>query len=364
MTGPNTRRAIATKTIALIIVAVVVVGGLGVVASQYLSPKPKPTSLIIGVVFNPVPPQAINIEAAKDLGIFAQNGLNVTVENVPGGGAVLLQSMIAGKTTAVEPGFAFDMGAILNNASIVNVMVPEPVQPGMVVATSAFTSVSQLANATLGISSQSAGDQIALEGTLSHYNVSLSGVHWVTAGSPASRLKALVAGKIDAAFITADQLPVVKEYPQLNILVPDVSQFMPWFPTTFLTFTRAFVQQNPTVVAAAVKSIIQASRIMNSNESAFAYVVQKELPGYYNSSQVSDIWTYLQADGNWGVNGGINYVKLNHSLDFYKTVINPSAQNSPLIAAAPNIMDTTFVNQALNQLGVINTPQDVPDWRS
>ena len=165
---------------------------------------------------------AIPLFVAMRQGFFRDAGLDVTFHSLSGGTTAVVAALKAGEIDATV-GNATQWISEQARGALDGKIVGE-ITDNMYVFLGAkgITNIAQLKGKIFAISNHNGGDDIYAHAVLSHYGVSADDVVWLPLGEPASRLSALVAGKVAATELSLTNLPPSAK--DMVILGPDKNE--------------------------------------------------------------------------------------------------------------------------------------------
>jgi len=223
-----------------------------------------------------------------------------------------------------------------------------------IIGKSSITNVSQLQGKNVGVSGVGGSDQqqaIAVLKALGvTYNPSTA-INWVPVSSVQARVAGLQQGSLDATVTTAQNLPALNAIPNLTFIVNSTT-FATLAPPVIpaLIVKTSFLQSNTALLQEFVKGLIVANRAFASNMTLWLNLAEKARPDM-NSTQLTALYKgYTQG---FAINGGINMTRAQQGVNYLYTTSEFTGQNVPVISAQ-KFVNTTLVDNALRQLGVIS----------
>ena len=316
---------------------------------------------LVGSTVNPPSVSNIYYLAATTGGFFKKNGIDLEMQQSTGS-PTSLAAVMSGKAQ-----FASINMIVLANAAAEGIAAKLVVTgnfdtPGILLARPTLTSIQDLEGRLMGISAIGASEYNVPRGYLSKHGVDVDKIKWAPTGSEHNTVQALVSGRVDAAWMhIAESLSIFQRVPDIKVLV-DSAAFSKETPSTggIVVVTDAYAKANPRVVAAFTEAVIEANRKLYQERSFFDQVVEAWMPNVYSSEQKDILYKALSP--SWGVNGGLMTSVLEGTLDTWKTVVNPQKAVNPYFSRSADLMDTTFAQRALDQLGVFDGALDTAPW--
>ncbi len=293
-------------------------------------------------------PPALHVLApyvALERGLFKKYGLDVEIVEIPGD-PTHTKALLAGELDAsVIVGGTAVMVTASKGAKIRAWLIPNPVSPFHIVARrEAATTLQGLVGKNMAVSGIGGYSYHVPRIVLERSGVDPDKVHYVTMGSPADRFRALVAGKVDAALATLNEVAKLGQYPQL-ISLADVAKIAPELPNNFSMAREEYIAKNPETMYKLTRALIEASRFIATNKAGFisiaAKVIKDEKPEILSKA-------YDLADPRlvWGVNGDISEAAYNYTANFLRKV---GFMTDPV--PYEKFFDRRFVDRVLQELG-------------
>jgi len=192
---------------------------------------------------------------AEDEGMFAKNGLDVTLVSIPGGSsptAALISDQIQALQISVEA-----IEAALAGADIVYVAAPLSTPLFSLVSLPSITDGKQLKGAKVAMTGFGTATYYADIVALRHFGLDpFKDVTLIRTGSLPAMVAALQSGQIQAAVLSMPTLATAKQL-GMRVLV-SVADLGVRYPSSWLAVTRRYTRAHPGVVDALVKSITEA----------------------------------------------------------------------------------------------------------
>lgn len=234
---------------------------------------------------------------AKEAGIFAKNGLDVTIRKIPQKDRhlAIASGDVQCAATTVETWIVW-------NANGVKTTQMFKMDKGMgsdgIVAKPGIEQISQLKGKTIGVSAPGTNPHFTLAWILKKNGMTLNDVKLVTL-EPAQAANAFVAGNsgLDAAVTYEPYLGLVRKNPDSGKLIATSLQY----PMVFDTFgcTPAFIDANPAAAKALTESYFQALELIKQDEmKAFGIMGAdvKQSAEQFKESQSKIVWADREAN--------------------------------------------------------------------
>jgi len=302
----------------------------------------------------------------KALGLFKKHGLDVDVLGVVGSAAAT-KAVVAGEAVAAPPDYGFMLSAVGQGADLISVLSPYTTLAFVIASKAEIKSIPDLKGKVFGFSAPPPG---GADYTWASFTFKAFGlgppekeVTAVAIGSPPDRVRALIAGRIDAALVSMDFLPVIQKEKGIHMLEGHVGKYQRNYPGASLILQRAFVEKNPETVKALIKAVLEANRLISRDQEALFTAQQAVTPGRYSKEDISAIWGRLKTFNFWSVNGGMGTLFEKTVFDVALGQLAPHLVGNPRLADSSKIFSRTILDEALKELGVIPVPWDPVDWR-
>jgi NitT/TauT family transport system substrate-binding protein len=243
--------------------------GAGSAALTAAGPKPEKPDITVAAI------PAVDLAGlyiAQDRGLFARQGLRVTIVPVPSSQSVLTEQL-AGKVDISAGSYVAYLAAqaagarfrILAGASILSPQTRALVVP----ADSRINTVSQLAGHTIGVNGVNSIGPLLISALLSAHGVSPAKVRFVTVpgGFPVIPGQ-LEHGTWDAAFLAEPYITAAGQQYGQQVLADLDQGAVQNLPVDGYVATQAWAQVHPGTAAAFTRAIEQGQAIANSDVSA------------------------------------------------------------------------------------------------
>jgi NitT/TauT family transport system substrate-binding protein len=265
--------------LAWIIGVTVLTAGCGSGAgSAALTSAPKPEEADITVAAIPAVDLA-GLYIAQDRGLFARQGLHVTIVPVPSSQSVITEQL-AGQVDVSAGSYVAYLAAqatgerfrILAEASILSPDTRALVVPG----NSRITSVAQLAGGTIGVNGVNSIGPLLASALLAAHGIAPSKVRFVTApgGFPVMPGQ-LQRGAWDAAFLAEPYITAAGQQYGQQVLADLDQGAVQNLPVDGYVATQAWVEAHPATAAAFTRAIEQGQAIANSDTAAVEAIMAR-----------------------------------------------------------------------------------------
>lgn len=305
-----------------------------------------------------VPPSVSNIteSVAADGGYFKRNNLDVEFKQTAGS-PLAVAALKSGSAQFAAANMSVLATSDAEGANLEMVCAFTFRFPGMVVANSKVTSVSQLADGKhiVGQTASGSTDYNVVVALARSQGLDASKIHFATTGNIANSAQYIIGGRIDATWLNFPSgLSTIAKAQEkgvkLHALVdPDALEAAyPDYGGVVLT-SKPYADSHKDVVTRVCKSVIQANRALAADQSTLNNIVNKLLPGQYTQQQLDTIWAAYKSA--YGANGGLNKEALEGMENTWKKYVNPEAANNKYFSSFSELVDPQFVQAAVKQLG-------------
>lgn len=291
----------------------------------------------------------LSCAAATTLGLWADEGLDVTWTPVHGGVAAI--NAVLDDTVDVSYG---GLGPLIKSRAEGN-----PVRA--IVSMARGLAQNLIVQKSITTTEDLKGVSWALDGTnaLSHHMARLTvralgideaGIDWQVVGPPPQRIERLLNATIDASLIrveeaislsleNADKVHNLLGFAQLKELVPTQ-------PHGVLGTTEAYEAAHPEELARLSRGMIRASRALHDSYDTFRKVYDANVTVPVPDEQVKQIWQQEHDSGGFAVNGEMSESHWTRQMELYRELY-PDLRH----VSQDEILPRTFVADALSALG-------------
>ena len=206
---------------------------------------------------------------------------------------------------------------------------------------------------TVGINSQGDITQVMMMGGLLKNNAGIANVEWADIGGSGSRMRALIANRIQATVIHFDQVPKVQKEGNYKVMLVPAEHYNPW--VNEVVYTRGSwldAGDNHSTAVQVMKSIITASRKANSDfgyyKDAFSkYATIKGKDKMPEAKVRSYYETISHKMGVWPADNAFRASNFEQLMPYYKAA--NAVTDAPI--DFQKVVDESVVQQALKELG-------------
>ena len=211
---------------------------------------------------------------ALESGIFMQNGLDVTLDNIVSSTGI--PALLSGQVQIAHLGGSETLSAAAEGGDLVVISITGPVYPFVFMAPASVTSIDQIKGKKIGVSNVGSSSDIATRVMLKKVGLDPEkDVSIVAVGSLQNRMAALLNGAIDGGVAQPpDQL--LLEDKGFHVIYDLAAQHLPSVGDSIVV-QRAWLNANHDVVQRYIDSIVQAIAASKKNKEQSIPVLQKYL---------------------------------------------------------------------------------------
>ncbi|HEX9266674.1 MAG TPA: ABC transporter substrate-binding protein [Candidatus Limnocylindria bacterium] len=275
-------RAVRVGAIAISVAIVVGCGGntgtqgaaspTGSAAVTTATPTPAPIK--IRAAYGNVTPANLAPFYAKEKGIFLQNGLDVDLSLIDGGGKSMA-ALLGSSVEIAQLGGTETMSAYVGGGDVQAVALFVPVSPWVLMAPASYTGPNDLKGKTVGVASKGGSSEVAAVQQIERLGLKTSDVTILATGSVANLTSAMLANQVyagpghppDTAALFKAGYKVIMDLAAQN--VPAVENCT--------IVTKKYLNDHKDVMQKYVDSLIQAIVAMKKDKAGTIPVMQKLL---------------------------------------------------------------------------------------
>ena len=291
----------------------------------------------------------LSCAAAPTLGLWADEGLDVTWTPVHGGVAAI--NAVLDDTVDVSYG---GLGPLIKSRAEGNAV-------RAIVSMARGLAQNLVVQKSIQTTGELKGVSWALDGTnaLSHHMARLvvralgideNDIDWQVVGPPPQRIERLLNGSIDVSLIRveeaislslehADKVHNLLGFAQLKELVSTQ-------PHGVLGTTEAYEAAHPEELARLTRGMIRASRALHDSYQTFRKVYDANVTVPVPDERIKEIWQQEHDSGGFAVNGEMSNEHWSRQLELYRELY-PDLR----AVSQDEILPRTFVANALGMLG-------------
>ena len=291
----------------------------------------------------------LSCAAATTLGLWADEGLDVTWTPVHGGVAAI--NAVLDDTVDVSYG---GLGPLIKSRAEGN-----PVRA--IVSMARGLAQNLIVQRSITTPADLKGVSWALDGTnaLSHHMARLTvralgideaDIDWQVVGPPPQRIERLLNATIDVSLIRVEEaisLSLEHAGKVHNLLgFAQLKELVPTQPHGVLGTTEAYETAHPEELARLTRGMIRASRALHDSYDTFRKVYDASVTVPVPDDQVKQIWQQEHDSGGFAVNGEMSDSHWTRQMELYRELY-PDLRH----VTQDEILPRTFVADALSALG-------------
>ena len=235
---------------------------------------PTPAPVKVRAAYGNVTPANLAPFYAKEKGIFLQNGLDVELSLIDGGGKSMA-ALLGGSVDIAQLGGTEVMSAYAGGGDVEVVALFVPVSPWVLMAPASYTGPNDLKGKTVGVASKGGSSEIALGQQIERLGLKLSDVTVLATGSVANLTAAMLANQVYAGpGHPPDTAALFKA--GYKVIMDLASQKVPAVENTTVV-TKKYATEHKDVMQKYVDSLIQAIVAMKKDKAGTLPVMQKLL---------------------------------------------------------------------------------------
>ncbi len=323
-------------------------------------------SLTVALPWPNKPPVCCMMEpAAKDLGYYKRQNLDVTFVNVSTASAGTIQTLVAGRADVAGAAVAAGIGAYAAGTTDIRYIGGElnsnpslTHQKWYFGAKTSINTVADLKGKRIGLvtgPNPTDPGYVQIHALLASAGLTDKDVTWVVAGTQDARAQALVAGRIDFTTIPMEMSYILTPANGLHLVAFDpVGANMGWGGCE-CWFTTAAALKDPErreAITRFVVATMQMIRDLVKSQATFKKAMGLYLDMSQETSQsIENTWSYERVQ--YQANGCMNLTEMTAWFDnVYLKSINPSANGKVRLR---QVVDPSIVKTALSRIGLDRT---------
>jgi ABC-type nitrate/sulfonate/bicarbonate transport system substrate-binding protein len=227
------------------------------------------------IAYTSISPSYAPAWIAKEMKIFDKNGISADVVYARGG-VLATQALVGGDVNFIAAGVGAAVDATLAGADLVVVASPSIGSETILVARKGIASPGDLKGKKVAVGSLAGPALLTLKIILKSVGLNSEDVTYIVTGPTAPRYAALNSGVVDATLLTPPFTLYAKKAGYTlfdNIAAMKEIEFA----NASIITTKKFAQQEPPVVAAVTKSIIEALHVYKTNAAETLPILKKYL---------------------------------------------------------------------------------------
>src|SRR5438876_10210295 len=158
---------------------------------------PTPAPIKVRVAYGNVTPANLAPFYAKEKGIFLQNGLDVDLSLIDGGGKAMA-ALLGNSVDIAQLGGTEAMSAFVGGGDVEAVSLFVPVSPWVLMAPASYTGPNDLKGKVVGVASKGGSSEVAANQSIEKLGLKLTDVSILATGSVANLTSAMLANQVYA----------------------------------------------------------------------------------------------------------------------------------------------------------------------
>jgi NitT/TauT family transport system substrate-binding protein len=305
-------------------------------------------SLTVGMPTTPPNVVHMPVVVASELGIFKKNGIQV--KTVPlEGGVKVFRAMLAGNLDiAQSPGTVTSI-AISKGSQVKAILGTLYKFEASMVVRGDIKTMADLKGKRIGIQQPGGFADILSKSVLRAAKISPKEVNFVSIAS--EDVPALVANQVDTAILHIEQEMLAQQkVPSLHAIAR-MWELQPKQMYTYYSVKDETIKAKPAALQAFVNSVVEATRIIYTDKARVLPIMVKSTG--YPEKIISDTYDFMVKHCIWDANTGLAPERVNFTAELMTKVGNIEKGKTPTYE---QIVDKTFAQKAIKQLGVWNGP--------
>ena len=226
------------------------------------------------VAYTVVAPTQATVWTAKELGMFAKNGLDVDLVLLVGA-PLAVTALVAGETPIVYAGASAVVTSNLQGSGTVLVAGGANRFPYVLFVTEEIKRVEDLRGKKFGVSRIGSADNAAAVTVLNRFGIRDTEVTYVQAGSIPARLAAMQTNALQATLLQAPETLKAKEIGMRALL--DFTKLDVEWQQNGVATTRDYIKKKPDTVRRFLRAFVEGSAYNLNNPKGAQKILQKYL---------------------------------------------------------------------------------------
>ena len=226
------------------------------------------------VAYSVIAPTQATVWTAKELGMFAKNGLDVDLVLLVGA-PLAVTALVSGETPIVYAGASAVVTSNLQGSGTVLVAGGANRFPYVLFVTEEIKKVEDLRGKKFGVSRIGSADNAAAVTVLNRFGIKDTEVTYVQAGSIPARLAAMQTNALQATLLQAPETLKAKEIGMRALL--DFTKLDVEWQQNGVATTRDYIKKKPDTVRRFLKAFVEGSHYNLTNPKGAQKILQKYL---------------------------------------------------------------------------------------
>jgi NitT/TauT family transport system substrate-binding protein len=290
------------------------------------------------------------VHFAVESGLLRNEGIEAKIVGFTAG-LTATQAVAGGSLDAACDGFTSSVSAIARGSPARTVYSVNADNSYVIITRDAITKPEDLRGKRWAITQMGAISQTYAALWLGKKGLPDGSVDWIPIGGTAARARAVIAGQVDAALITAGEWIRVEQQKGIHVLAT-LSDSVPPLPLEICVVTTKMINERPGVVQGFINAMLNAARQARTPEGKATYIkiARQADPSGFTDQQYEQLYDfYFGPKSNPLVmdpNGGM-YPEI------YVSNMKSMVEEKTLDAVMPldKLVDVRFVDQYLGNNG-------------
>src|SRR5438552_6305188 len=235
---------------------------------------PTPAPIKVRVAYGNVTPANLAPFYAKEKGIFLQNGLDVDLSLIDGGGKAMA-ALLGNSVDIAQLGGTETMSAVAGGGEVEAVTLFVPVSPWVLMAPASYTGPNDLKGKVVGVASKGGSSEVAANQSIEKLGLKLTDVSILATGSVANLTAAMLAGQVYAGPGHPPDTAALFKAGYKGIM--DLAAAKVPAVENCTIVTKKYASEHKDVIQKYVDSLIQAIVAMKKDKAGTLPVMQKLL---------------------------------------------------------------------------------------
>jgi ABC-type nitrate/sulfonate/bicarbonate transport system substrate-binding protein len=280
---------------------------------------------------------------AQDLGLFKKYGVSVDTVALEGGVKVY-RAMLAGNIDIGQTPGALTAVGVSKGSPVKGILATLYKFEASMVVRDNIKTMADLKGKRIGIQQPHGFADILSRTVLRSAKINPKDVNFVSIAS--EDVPALVADQVDTAILHVEQEMFAKQkVPSLHAIAR-LWELQPKQLYTYYAVKEQTIKQKPEKLQAFVNAVIEATRIMYTDEAKVLPIIVKHTG--YPENVVKEAFELLKKSCIWDANTGLSPERVNFTAKLMEKVGNIEKGKTP---SYDQIVDKTFAEKAIKDLG-------------
>lgn len=166
----------------------------------------------------------------------------------------------------------------------------------VILAKNSVASLADMKGKTVAICCDASPDGVLLTAAAKKGGISESSMHVLRTGASSASLNALIAGKVDVAFVHSNAVP--KAGKNFHVLAVG-ADLLPQYADSFMAAQGSWLNSHPAMAEAIDLAWLASAKLFNTNESAWVKQAATYTKNADTTAQYQAAWSELQGIKGW-----------------------------------------------------------------